>query len=168
MIFYLVRCSAGSKTKFLLFDHLGECSFSAEETSGLLTILSLRLSLLNREGIELLSIRRTATPTGWRCSAQRHGSTVIQIRRNTDGTVASIRTREGHWRVSGDPRTGQYELLGNGETVLRCSHCQSPQGREATKLEIFSRTHPLAALAAAVMLSDLPILRTPVIALNGQ
>jgi len=167
MIYYLVRCSAGSKTKFLVFDHLGECRFSAEEAEGLLTVLTQQLTLLNRDGTELLSIRRTPTPTGWRSTVLRKGSSVVQIRRQLDGTVASIRTRDGHWRCAGDPRTGEYELTCNGEPVLRCSACCTLQSRDASMLEILTRTQPLAALAAAVALADLPMLRTPVAAWNG-
>lgn len=167
MICYLARCSVGSKTKFLIFDHLGDCRFSVEESPGLFSAVIPRMVLLNRQGAELLEFHRTPTPTGWRCSAQRNGSTVAQVRRKADGSVASLRTKEGHWRVLGDPRTGEYELISNGETVLRCSHCHTPQGREAGMLEIFTRTQPFAALAAAVMLAELPMLRTPVAVLNG-
>ena len=168
MICYLARCSAGSKTKFLIFDHLGDCRFSVEESPGLLSAVLPQMALLNRQGAEILEFHRTPTPTGWRCSAQRSGSTVVRIRRRTDGTVASLRTREGHWRVSGDPRTGEYELSSNGETVLRCSRCRTPQGRDAAMLEIRTRTQPLAALAAAVMLAELPMLRTMVAVWSGQ
>lgn len=167
MICYLVRCSAGSKTKFLIFDHLGECCFSAEEAHGLLTAVMFQLSLLDREGTELLTIRRTPTPTGWRTTAHRGGTSVVQIRRRLDGTAASIRTREGHWRVTGDPRTGEYELICNGETVLRCSHRRTPQGHEASMLEITTRTQQLAAMGAAIILADLPMQRTAIVALNG-
>lgn len=168
MIYYLARCSAGSKTRFLIFDRLGECLFSAEEVPGWFSFVIPRMVLLDRQGAVLLEFRRTPTPTGWRCSAQYGGSSIVQVRRRADGSVASLRTKEGRWRVLGDPRTGEYELCSNGETVLRCSHCRTPQGREAGMLEIFTRTQSSAALAAAVILAELPLLRTPVAVLNGQ